>query len=115
MQKWFSDEEDNGKKNYACTVTFVIAFVNSCISVIESPRKPLPDGLPGDSSGDPSEDPPGDLLTIPIIQLGDPPNDLLTILSDSIAQEASHTALSGQEVPATWPPAWNIDDTTTSE
>ena len=79
----------------------MIAFVNPCISVIESPRKPLSDGLPGDSSGDPSEGPPGDLLTIPIIQLGDPPGDPLTILSDSIAQEASHTALSGQEVPAT--------------
>ena len=107
MQKWFSEERDFGE-NYVCTVTFVIAFVNPCISVIESPRKPLPDGLPGDSS----EGPPGDLLTIPIIQLGDPPGDPLTILSNSIAQEASHTALSGQEVPATWPPAWNIDDNT---
>ena len=75
----------------------MIAFVNPCISVIESPRKPLPDGLPGD----PSEGPPGELLTIPIIQLGDPPGDPLTTLSDSIAQEASQTALSGQEVPAT--------------
>ena len=79
----------------------MIAFVNSCISVIESPRKPLPDGLPGDSFGDPFEGPSGDPRTILIIQLGDPPGDPLTILSDSIAQEASHTALSGQEVLAT--------------